>query len=96
MGNARINFQQPTTNRYPNGVQVFGIIGNPVKHSRSPVLHNASMGKVGFDGVYIPLLVDDMDSFMATFTDTDWAGFSVTIPHKVWPLLALWHTKERV
>lgn len=66
--------------------KVFGIVGNPVKHSRSPVLHNEAMAAVGFDGVYVPLLVDDMDSFMATFSALDWAGFSVTIPHKV-PLL---------
>jgi 3-dehydroquinate dehydratase / shikimate dehydrogenase len=63
--------------------KVFGIIGNPVKHSRSPVLHNKAMASAGFVGVYVPLLVDDMDSFMSTFSDVDWAGYSVTIPHKV-------------
>ena len=63
--------------------KVFGIIGNPVKHSRSPVLHNKAMQQCGFDGVYVPLLIDDMDRFVDTFADQDWAGFSVTIPHKV-------------
>jgi 3-dehydroquinate dehydratase / shikimate dehydrogenase len=63
--------------------KVLGIIGNPVKHSRSPVLHNKAMAQADFDGVYVPLLVDDMDSFVSTFTAQDWAGFSVTIPHKV-------------
>jgi hypothetical protein len=63
--------------------KVFGIIGNPIKHSRSPVLHNNAMASAGFDGVYVPLLVDDMDRFMSTFSDLDWAGYSVTIPHKV-------------
>lgn len=62
--------------------RVFGIIGNPVGHSRSPLLHNTAMGAAGWDGVYVPLLVDDLDSFAATFRDADWAGFSVTIPHK--------------
>ena len=38
-------------------MQVYGVVGNPVAHSRSPALHNAAMGAAGFDGVYIPLLV---------------------------------------
>jgi hypothetical protein len=63
--------------------KVFGIIGNPVKHSRSPVLHNRAMASASFDGVYVPLLVDNMDTFMSTFSEFDWAGYSVTIPHKV-------------
>lgn len=64
--------------------KVFGIIGNPVSHSRSPILHNKSMQSTGFDGVYVPLLVDSMERFVNTFRSQDWAGFSVTIPHKVW------------
>lgn len=70
-------------NEHTDATLVYGIIGNPVKHSRSPVLHNKAMASVGFDGVYVPLLVDNMDTFMATFHQQDWAGFSVTIPHKV-------------
>ena len=69
--------------RLTRDTRVFGIIGNPVKHSRSPVLHNQAMQAARFDGVYVPLLVDDMQSFVSTFAAQDWAGFSVTIPHKV-------------
>ena len=65
------------------GTKVFGIVGNPVSHSKSPALHNAAMAEINFDGVYVPLLVDDMASFLAAFADDpDWAGLSVTIPHK--------------
>lgn len=32
--------------------------------------------------MYVPLLVDDMPSFMAAFDSHDFSGFSVTIPHK--------------
>jgi 3-dehydroquinate dehydratase / shikimate dehydrogenase len=63
--------------------KVFGIIGNPVSHSKSPLLHNAAMADASFDGVYVPLLVDNMATFMSTFCEVDWQGFSVTIPHKV-------------
>ena len=70
-------------NSHGPATKVFGIIGNPVHHSRSPILHNTAMASIAWDGVYVPLLVDDMDAFMATFSDADWAGFSVTLPHKV-------------
>ncbi|KAI3438702.1 hypothetical protein D9Q98_001122 [Chlorella vulgaris] len=61
---------------------VLGIVGNPVSHSKSPAIHNAALQAVGLDAVYVPLLVDDMASFLSTFTDLDWVGLSVTIPHK--------------
>mmetsp|Transcript_27421 Transcript_27421/g.70482 ORF Transcript_27421/g.70482 Transcript_27421/m.70482 type:complete len:520 (+) Transcript_27421:2-1561(+) len=65
-----------------SATKVFGIVGNPVSHSRSPVLHNRAMEAIGFNGVYVPLLVDDMASFLKAFSAQDFAGFSVTIPHK--------------
>lgn len=63
--------------------QVFGVIGNPVAHSRSPQLHNAAMAAAGLDSVYLPLLVDNLQSFLDTFSDSAYGGFSVTIPHKL-------------
>jgi 3-dehydroquinate dehydratase / shikimate dehydrogenase len=60
---------------------VFGVVGNPVVHSRSPALHNAAFAATGFDAVYLPLLVDDMQRFLQAFSDI--SGLSVTIPHKV-------------
>ncbi len=66
------------------GTKVFGIIGNPVSHSRSPLIHNTAFQHIGFDGVYVPLLVDDLARFLEAFkSHTDFQGFSVTIPHKV-------------
>lgn len=63
--------------------QVFGVIGNPISHSRSPLIHNAGFKHIGFGAVYVPLLVDDLGRFLDAFADDEsWAGFSVTIPHK--------------
>ncbi len=62
-------------------LQVYGVIGNPVSHSRSPALHNTAMHAAGLDAVYVPLLVDDLQPFLDAFPD--FSGFSVTIPHKV-------------
>ena len=60
---------------------MYGVIGNPVGHSRSPALHNTAMHAAGMDAVYMPLLVDDLQPFLDAFPD--FSGFSVTIPHKV-------------
>ncbi|KDP40034.1 hypothetical protein JCGZ_02032 [Jatropha curcas] len=62
--------------------KVYGIIGKPVGHSKSPVLYNEAFESVGFNGVYVHLLVDDLANFLRTFSSTDFAGFSCTIPHK--------------
>mmetsp|Transcript_20931 Transcript_20931/g.45776 ORF Transcript_20931/g.45776 Transcript_20931/m.45776 type:complete len:609 (+) Transcript_20931:186-2012(+) len=62
--------------------KLFGIVGNPVSHSRSPLIHNTAFQHIGFDGVYVPLLVDDLHRFLAAFKEHDFYGFSVTIPHK--------------
>ncbi|XP_027348707.1 bifunctional 3-dehydroquinate dehydratase/shikimate dehydrogenase, chloroplastic-like [Abrus precatorius] len=62
--------------------KVYGIIGKPVSHSKSPILYNEAFKSVGFDGVYVFLLVDDVANFLKTYSSTDFVGFSVTIPHK--------------
>uniref|UniRef100_A0A5B6YYX0 shikimate dehydrogenase (NADP(+)) n=1 Tax=Davidia involucrata TaxID=16924 RepID=A0A5B6YYX0_DAVIN len=62
--------------------KVFGVIGKPVSHSKSPILYNEAFKSVGFNGIYVHLLVDDIASFIQTYSSTDFAGFSCTIPHK--------------
>lgn len=64
------------------GTKVYGIVGNPVAQSKSPAIHNPSFQALGVDAVYVPLLVDDVPSFLRAFSSPDFAGFSVTIPHK--------------
>lgn len=69
--------------------KVFGVVGSPVAHSMSPAIHNASFDETGFNGVYVPLLVNAgyesfkafMESFLA-FEPLHLSGLSVTIPHK--------------
>ncbi|KAL4564851.1 hypothetical protein LXL04_028924 [Taraxacum kok-saghyz] len=62
--------------------KVFGIIGKPVGHSKSPLLYNQAFRSVGFNGVYVHMLVDNVKNFLDTYSSTDFAGFSCTIPHK--------------
>jgi len=70
--------------------EIFGVIGNPVSHSRSPLMHNAALKSLNRDGVYLPFEVDDVASFVCGFVHPktrklDWnlRGLSVTIPHKL-------------
>jgi 3-dehydroquinate dehydratase / shikimate dehydrogenase len=70
--------------------QIFGVIGQPIGHSRSPLIHNPALQEAGIDGVYLPLEVDDAASFIRDFVHPktrklDWnlRGLSVTIPHKL-------------
>src|SRR5713101_2848044 len=64
--------------------QVYGVIGDPIGHSLSPVIHNTAMRKLGINGVYIPFRVPrgELPSFLKGFETIPVRGYSVTIPHK--------------
>lgn len=71
--------------------KLLGIIGDPVEHSLSPVMHNAAIAKLaegiaslGLDYIYVPFPVKqgDLARAIAGFTAVDLLGFSITIPHK--------------
>lgn len=64
--------------------KVFGVLGDPIGHSLSPVLHNSAMRQVKFNGVYIPIRVtrDQISNMLDDFQWLDIQGYSVTIPHK--------------
>ncbi|MEQ9408843.1 MAG: shikimate dehydrogenase [Fuerstiella sp.] len=71
-------------NKITDQTKVFGVIGDPISHSRSPLLHNAAFRKVGFDGVYLPLRIpaDNLQESLEEFEKLGISGYSVTIPHK--------------
>ncbi|TXG63533.1 hypothetical protein EZV62_010527 [Acer yangbiense] len=62
--------------------KVFGVVSNPVGHSKGPILHNPAFRHTQYNGIYVPLLVDDVKEFFTTYTGIDFAGFSIGIPHK--------------
>jgi 3-dehydroquinate dehydratase/shikimate dehydrogenase len=63
--------------------RVFGVIGNPVMHSLSPVIHNKGYAALGLDAIYLPFLVDDLEPFFRAADKLDIQGLSVTVPHKI-------------
>jgi 3-dehydroquinate dehydratase/shikimate dehydrogenase len=62
---------------------IYGIVGNNVIHSLSPVMHNAAFDAAGLDAVYVPLRAADFDDFLAFADVMRVKGVSVTIPFKL-------------
>lgn len=60
------------------------VIGWPIKHSRSPIIHNHWIKKYDLDADYQKRQVspDDLDAFMANLKQAECLGFNITIPHK--------------
>jgi len=65
-----------------NRTHVYGVIGDPVGHSLSPLLHNTGFIVRKMDAVYLPFLVKDLRDFLKAVPEFGVRGFSVTIPHK--------------
>jgi shikimate dehydrogenase len=61
---------------------LYGIIGNPVRHSLSPVMHNAAFAALSMNGVYVPMTVVDVGPAVAGLAALGFTGVSVTVPHK--------------
>ena len=61
-----------------------GVMGWPVSHSLSPVLHNFWLREYDIDGVYIPLAVapESFVSSLVALSQLGFAGVNVTVPHK--------------
>jgi shikimate dehydrogenase len=64
--------------------KILGVMGYPIAHSLSPVMHNAALRQLGADYVYVPLAVPpaDLAGVLASLRAIDCRGFNVTIPHK--------------
>lgn len=64
--------------------RVGAVIGDPVAHSLSPIIHNAAFAATGFDGVFVALPVRpaELGAAIAGVRALDLLGLSVTMPHK--------------
>ncbi len=69
--------------------KVYGVIGDPVAHSMSPILFNRWFADAGMNAIYLPLHVSKEPNALPTFLDQcvkrPWlniSGLSVTVPHK--------------
>lgn len=64
--------------------KVYGVVGDPVAHSLSPLIHNRAMRQLGINGMYLPFRVPrgSLPTFLKEFEQVPVEGYSVTIPHK--------------
>lgn len=60
------------------------VIGHPIAHSRSPLIHGTWLAEHGIDGTYeaIDVRPDALESFFERLRGGEFAGGNVTIPHK--------------
>ena len=61
---------------------LYGVTGNPIAHSQSPVLHNHWLQAAKLNGTYLPILSDDLSALLETCDIWGLKGLSVTVPHK--------------
>ncbi|MEE8349071.1 MAG: type I 3-dehydroquinate dehydratase [Acidobacteriota bacterium] len=74
-------YQLPRWNHCPD---IYGVLGNPVAHSLSPLIHNHLFQGHQLDKVYLPFLLDDVQVWLDYVEQSSlpFSGFSVTLPFK--------------
>jgi shikimate dehydrogenase len=62
----------------------FAVLGHPIGHTLSPIMHNASMDKLKFDGIYLALDVhpDQLMDVLPAMAKMGFGGVNLTVPHK--------------
>jgi shikimate dehydrogenase len=69
---------------HPDRFLLAGVMGWPVMHSRSPLMHNHWFGKHGLAGAYVPLAIapGNLAAALRALGPLGFAGCNLTIPHK--------------
>ena len=62
--------------------EIFAIFGNPVSHSKSPLMHNLAFQGLEYDACYTRHLLKDGNTLKETFSNLHLKGVNVTVPHK--------------
>lgn len=67
----------------PSNKIIYGLIGYPVSHSLSPIMHNAAFSHLNINAEYklFEVAPENLEDFL--FNSTNVVGFNITIPHKV-------------
>jgi shikimate dehydrogenase len=75
---------------------VGGVCGAPIKHSMSPLIHNAWIQAAGIDAAYVPFAprAEDFETFVGGFRGGAIRGLNVTIPFKERALAAADHASD--
>ena len=62
--------------------QLFGVAGNPITHSLSPLMHNTAFRKENVNAVLLPLKVRALNDLLTVVRELPLAGVAVTMPLK--------------
>ncbi len=62
--------------------ELYGVIGNPVHHSLSPMIHNRAFERLGWNAVYLAFEVKNIEEALKGVRGLGVRGVSVTIPFK--------------
>jgi len=79
--------------RVDSSTRAFAVIGDPIEHSLSPVIHNASFQKLNLNCIYLAHRVEgeSLSKALEGFKALGYGGVNVTLPHKVRALGFLKH-----
>ena len=78
-------------------IPLAGVIGHPIAHSRSPLLHKHWLRTYGLAGDYVPLHVSehDLETVLRALPLMGFVGVNITIPHKVAVMDIVDHLSDR-
>ena len=78
-------------------VPLAGVIGNPIGHSRSPLMHRHWLRRYGIRGDYVPLQVaeSDLPDVIRALPRMGFVGANVTLPHKSAVMQLVDHLSDR-
>ena len=62
--------------------ELFAIFGNPVSHSKSPLMHNLSFQGLNYDACYARYQLQNGEKLKSTFFSLGLKGINITVPHK--------------
>jgi len=76
--------------------KLVGLLGNPLGHSFSPAMHNRAFQTLGLNYFYFPIEVkpEDLQDVVTGISKMNFAGYNVTIPHKIQIMQHLDHVHE--
>ena len=63
-------------------MQLFAIFGNPVAHSKSPLMHNSVFEHLGIKACYTRILLENGADLKERFLELKLSGANITVPHK--------------
>ncbi|CAM3244096.1 shikimate dehydrogenase [Paenibacillus lupini] len=72
-------------NRIDSHTVLYGVIGDPIRHSKSPIMMNRAFRETGINGAYMAFHItpDKLGEFVAGIRAMGIRGVNVTIPHKL-------------